>query len=727
MDDGSNDRIMPPGQFDLTDDNYVDPRIQGLETSLQPFAERISSQRGTMFASHLQQHLELIHAEMPIIATGKEVHFGDYDFNSFGGREMIIEAVIPKFRGNPQMIKDAPTYTIIFRDLTDPNNQVLDCYELSAYTTCACGFGYKNQILNPRLLRVGARIDKNTPIVVSSAHDGYTQDDNGILRDGAMYKMGVNANVAYATHPAATTDAVVVSTRLRDKMSHIATESVSAEIKQDDILLNIYGTYPDYFSIPNIGDCINSNGILLAIRSYSDDALFDMTPSALQKPNWESSDRLYYGHPGAKVIDIQVYTRYSQIAKCRRDHNLVFEQLFQYQDMHFVYYQEIVNVYNRLKETELPLSPRFNQLVTRCMEMIKTKMTFNGYKLMNRKEKEPIDFMTVKITYAWERRMSIGFKTTGRDGAKGVNTCCLPLEDMYTDDFGYIADIIISFESVLNRMNVGQLYEQCLGRGCMMITDRVRNGEYGSDAQHIFDVLIDFARDIRPLYAELLLAVFTTPEKREAFVEAVKQEGMRLIISSFSIKDMEKVVMTLYEKWKIVKTPVKVTTYEGDKKVVYRSEFPMLIGPKYLYLLGKQPHYQLISTEFGFVSQFELPIKLSNDLKKQSPYSRTPLRLGEDEYAILSMMIGPLNAARIMGLYASCIEAIEMTQEALLNSDNPVNVYDIPMSTSDIIGKSKAVTMCSHMFGVSGIGIPIRSAWDKYVNFRQQQGREDLI
>ena len=346
---------------------------------------------------------------------------------------------------------------------------------------------------------------------------------------------------------------------------------------------------------------------------------------------------------------------------------------------------------------------------------------------MDRKQKEPIDFMVLDITYAWERKMSVGFKTTGREGAKAVNSCIMKNEDMFTDDFGHQADLVISFESAYNRMNTGQLFEQYIGRACLMVTDRVRNGEYGTDPQHIFDVLIDFANDIRPLYAELLKTVFDIPEKKEAFVEAVKREGMRVIISSFSIKDMEKVVLTLYRKWKIVKTCVNFATYVNGERKVLRSKSPIMIGPKYIYLLGKLPHYQLISAEFGHVSQFEMPIKLSNDLKKQSPYSRTPLRLGEDEYSILSMCITPLNAARLMGLYTSSIKAVELLIVNLLTAEKPSALEDIPMSTTDIINSSKTVTMLTHMFGVSGVGTPTTDTWDKYMDFRQEQGRVDLI
>lgn len=726
MDDGSKDRIMPPGVFDLTDDVYADPRALGMEVSLQPFTEHTSSQRGTMFSSHIQQHLELIHREMPIIATGKEEHFGHYDFNSFGMKDMIIEAVIPKFKTNPQLIKDAPTYTVIFRDLSDPDNQIIDSYDLSPYTVCSTGFGYENQILNPKLLRVGTRVTKDTPILVSSAHGGYTQDETGILKNGNMYMMGVNVNVAFATHPSSTTDSVLVSQRLADKMKHLAFGTLSVEIKQNDIPLNIYGDEDNYFCIPNIGSLTNPDGILMALRSSSNETMFDLTTQALMKPNWDS-DRLYYGVPGAKIIDIQVYTRYSQIAKCRRERNMVFEQLFNYQEMHYQYYQDVVNAYNKLKDTGLPLSPKFNQLVTRCMEMLKTKTTFNGYKLMDRKQKEPIDFMVLEITYAWERKMSVGFKTTGREGAKAVNSCIMKNEDMFTDDFGYQADLVISFESAYNRMNTGQLFEQYIGRGCLMLADRIRNGEYGTDPEHIFDVIIDFANDIRPLYAELLKVTFDIPEKREAFVEAVKRDGMHMVISSFSIKDMEKVVLTLYNKWKITKTCVNFATYVNGERKQLRSKSPIMIGPKYIYLLGKLPHYQLISAEFGHVSQFEMPIKLSNDLKKQSPYSRTPLRLGEDEYSILSMCITPLNAARLMGLYTSSVKAVELLMEGLLTAEKPSALEDIPMSTMDIINGSKTVTMLTHMFGVSGVGTPTTDAWEKYLDFRQEQGRVDLI
>jgi len=91
------------------------------------------------------------------------------------------------------------------------------------------------------------------------------------------------------------------------------------------------------------------------------------------------------------------------------------------------------------------------------------------------------------------------------------------------------------------------------------------------------------------------------------------------------------------------------------------------------------------------------------------------------------MCITPLCAARLMGIHMSSIRAIEQLQECLLTADKPSAITDISMSTREIISDSKTATMLSHMFGVAGIGVPTTEAWEDYVNFRKEQGREDLL
>ena len=60
----------------------VRPEYLGLEATLCPFLQFISTQRGSMFAANIAQALVVNGAEFPRIFTGWEKQFGEYEFNT---------------------------------------------------------------------------------------------------------------------------------------------------------------------------------------------------------------------------------------------------------------------------------------------------------------------------------------------------------------------------------------------------------------------------------------------------------------------------------------------------------------------------------------------------------------------------------------------------------------------------------------------------------------------
>ena len=78
-------------------------------------------------------------------------------------------------------------------------------------------------------------------------------------------------------------------------------------------------------------------------------------------------------------------------------------------------------------------------------------------------ELDPGIIKRIIITIAELRKIRVGDKLAGRHGNKGVIAKVLPQEDMpYLED-GTSVDVVLSPLSVLNRMNLGQLYETIIG------------------------------------------------------------------------------------------------------------------------------------------------------------------------------------------------------------------------------------------------------------------------
>jgi DNA-directed RNA polymerase subunit beta len=86
--------------------------------------------------------------------------------------------------------------------------------------------------------------------------------------------------------------------------------------------------------------------------------------------------------------------------------------------------------------------------------------------VLDRAEGEELDpgvLKQIKVRVAQLRKITVGDKLAGRHGNKGVISKVVPVADMPTLPDGTPVDIIISFLSVLARMNLGQLLEAQLG------------------------------------------------------------------------------------------------------------------------------------------------------------------------------------------------------------------------------------------------------------------------
>ena len=147
----------------------------------------------------------------------------------------------------------------------------------------------------------------------------------------------------------------------------------------------------------------------------------DMTMDALQRIE-PLHDELHKAPPGAKVLDVDVYINFDQLKRLK-DNDTVYNQLLKIHRDHMYYYNEILRLYSEFVERGEVISDEFNTLVLRCMELSNNrKYVKRSLKLCDLRE--PIEFITFSITYAYEREISVGSKLTDRCG---VTIVSLPL------------------------------------------------------------------------------------------------------------------------------------------------------------------------------------------------------------------------------------------------------------------------------------------------------------
>ena len=226
---------MPIEDGPLLADTNASVKLLGLEALLVPFPQNTSSQRISMFASHIVQALPPEEAEHPYIYTGYENIIGRYSFNQTErDQDIFVLDVIPKYPetkgANP--IKYNPRYTVIYVGRDDG---LVHYFHLDKYTKGTDGYGYENTWMNTSMLKPDVIVPKEVPLSKSPSHIG----EHG-------YGMGTNVNVAFITLPEVNNDAFLISERMAKKFTTTAYHTAAIDIFPDQVPLNLYGDEDDY-------------------------------------------------------------------------------------------------------------------------------------------------------------------------------------------------------------------------------------------------------------------------------------------------------------------------------------------------------------------------------------------------------------------------------------------------------------------------------------------------
>lgn len=683
----------------LESDLAVRRECLGLQTQMAPFPQHCSTQRLVMFSSHSAQAMVLNHPEPPRIFTGMENVIGKYSFSTTRrDQDIHVLGIVPKFRPTSWR-GEMPMYTVIYRGATDGKIGYID---VSRYTYLHDGFGYMNVTPDINTFACESDIPKEMVITKSPA---WVEED---------YCMGLNANVIYLTDPAATEDAFVISESLAERWTNLAISKVRLSLSQDDILLNLYGDHDadEYKVIPDIGDVVRADGILAAIRTKNATSyVSDMTLDALQRVE-PLHDELHKAPPGSKILDVDVYVDFKTLARLKESHT-VFDQLLKIYDDHQYYYNEIVRYYTKFKEQGVEISDEFNTLVLRCIEMSNNrKFVRKNLRLCD--PHDPIEFMTIVITYAHERKISLGSKLTGRDGGKGVVSEIRPDDAMPTDQDGFRADIIMTSPSIVNRMNPSQLYEQFWNRTSDQV---VRNAKAANmPLEQAYQYFIEFCKDFRVNYGRALDEyILDTPEKKLEWAQDVLDTGYIRLLAGWTKPRLDKngkfdysYLDKIARKYGVEPTPVtfKVLDEETGVYKPYTTKTPALIGSKYLMYLDKVPDEKITTTSGAHVNQFEIPIKpKSKRVKEQSLVGVTPQRFGEDEVCMLNMSLGANTVARMMCIHAAAPSVAQNMFEKLLTELKPSQMASLDIKTQDIINQNRNVMIFADMMGVLGYDV----------------------
>lgn len=325
--------------------------------------------------------------------------------------------------------------------------------------------------------------------------------------------------------------------------------------------------------------------------------------------------------------------------------------------------------------------------------------------------------------------------------AKGVVCRVVEDEDMPVDDYGFRADIIVDPGSVNARMNIGQLYEQAINRTSEFVRRKLAE-TFPKDPDAAAAMLLDYYDDIFPDYAALVARVKNTKALLWDHVKTSIEKGIYINVPPFlntfyDDEAFERVLakveatdpkkakkirerhgftkklknptsydqnffLFLEEKWGVKISPVTFTI-RGDAGPVrtFRSQQPMVIGEKYMYLLCKVP--EPAAPGVAHVSHHGIPVKTPAEARSRSEISKNPTRFGEDEQRMMTLDVSGEETFRLMSLQSASPEGVGIAVDTILNSEHPTQLDRIPLSTEELRDRNAVVAMLEHINATMGI------------------------
>ena len=585
-------------------------------------ASSTSSQRLHMDSSHLKQHLSLVDGDLKRFFTGIERNYGEEGHMvQFPTDCVRVIDVITKYSGIVPRDMEAPLTLIVYE--RGDNNQV-DVLEVNSNYFQHQKFGFPLErtsafkgVIRHKAFREGTIIAR--PPTITEEFD---------------YKYGKELKIFLGSCKAGIEDGAWISDEAAYNMRTKAYGELEMVLSKKDIPLNINGTETNFKPIPDLGDFLRDDGLVMAWREFHRDfpmALYNRT--ALTKHS--QLDNLRYGEiPNELKFDKQsvffkpnegeeiiVRPRVVDIEVIKGGNNKVpitkaEEQLNRYWERSVRFYEQI-----RACDEELErLIPGY-ELSPAWQRWCDSAQFYTNQPNGTRQEifkREPLANWYVKIKFEYTFIPGIGSKFTNIHAGKTVVVKKTPRNQMPKDADGNYADFVVEDISLINRMNPGVAYEMRLGSCELATRKRIKEMyEAGKPIDEIYDYYAGFMKIVSPMtYHQVMDPIID----RKRAIEEILVDGIDAKIPPSLGPYLLEIVKELTEKYPPCRGPIELTTNEGTKVL---TEDPAEIGVMYMMLLervgdtfaavnsAKRQHHG-IPTKASKTDRNSFPVKISS-------------------------------------------------------------------------------------------------------------------
>ena len=673
----------------------VEARIPAQEFTLgralkQPFCNANSGSRKIMQGIQMEQCVQIMNPEAPIVSTGYENQFGYMSSNFVvADNEYEVLAKVSKFSFKP----DDHYWLILY----DREHNVLTMIERTPYHHITEFFGYlfNNDFLDD--LTIHDVVHKGQVMKKTISYDDYNNRAEGL-----------NLTTMYIACEDVKEDPIVISESAAQRFACPLITKIEIKINDNDILLNCYGKdgTTEYKTFPDIGERIVSNIFCIVRREMKDEeSLFSQSWDRLKTPMM--NDKKYLCDDGV-VVDVNVYCN----APEKLESSMYCQQLKRYHEEHvrcardfvkkvtpFLYDEE---GHKRDIKVSYELQKLFHNMamVVEGTQYIQDKVFSN---------------VSMEVFIQHSKPLHRGDKITDRYGGKGVISRVRPdglMPHYLKDGRWYPVDVLYSMCTCINRLNDGQLFETSVTYIGWQLIEYIKANvkDYNVAFALIHRYLWLLNPDQANALAELYRFNYGGPDpmdpqyahpadsddnqyNRDVYIEQILHEGFIMVsIPPISAGMSIDKIRQIYAEFPFIKRycPISVPIKDsnGNYRMVY-SRRPVVIGYKYIFRLK-----QLAEEKFSAVSMASTNIRNENSKSKlakthNARYPSTPVRVyGEMESSTISSHIGPEVFIEEFNLYSSSPEARRLNEELLTGDPFAFNIElkeDCVSQSADIV------------------------------------------
>lgn len=666
--------------------------------AINPFIRNNSASRSYMSSLHISQAVTLDNGEERIIQTGLEYQFGKNTFSKKFINDSKIIDIVKRYNGvGVNYVNETTSLIVIFEDMV--SNEI-DYIEVPYYFSLHQYFGFKYK-WNMELLN-----NLTSGMIVPA---GTIIADSPAVSKNHGYKFGVNANVAYMSTPEVSEDGVVISESMAKKMSYKVFEKRIVEFGEESFPLNLYGDDENYKVFPEIGEYVNDDSVLMALRKYDTDitpALTSVNDVKDFNPNFDTA--IYVKSPESKIVDIKVY--YNPKTK-KNIYTGTTEGIEKYVNGFKKYHNEVVRAYEtlqkdhfrRYKNMDLRISERFQRLLVDAYVLTEEQKNVKFYY-----KRQKLDLYRMEFVLETEVTPREGGKLTTLHGSKGVIVEVRPDKDMPLNPVtGERADIIMDPTSIPGRMNIGNLYEQYFNSMSrhtkFMITEGIKGmgketGDLTDDEiSKVFLTVLGITKLLDTEQYQYYLNA--SPSQKRAVINEVIKDEMFLYYK----------VTSKVEPWMVIMrtlgTPFEPqlmnVTWNKDGKS-FRIKDGILMGPQYIILLAKTPE-NFLSCASAKTNHYGFPIGVSSKQRVTMPWRNSPVRvLSETETRLYSSYVSRRALIEIKDR-ANSISTHSHICAKVLRASVPTNIDNVVDRLICPYGGDAAVEFVENILNAAGI------------------------